>query len=578
MEELIEKLINDTSLSRDKCIVIAIESALSGKTVWEVAEMLGFAQVQSAGKNELATSDGLFDLDKFVPNPHCLALLSEKCAKQYRVLPIQFSREQNVLTVAHGRALGVLDRDRIQREVGEQIRVDFCKVSSADLNQALDKSYGVSHALDDIISEIAAGFVTQRENKDTELQIQQHKAVEIQAIAETGPIVRLVDALLHDSVSRGASDIHLSPEVYFVRIQYRIDGTLTDACVLHVAYWSAILVRVKVMSGMDISETRLPQDSHITRTINGRQVDYRVASFPLVTGENIVLRVLDRQRKFQSIEGVTGDSALALDLLRMVRQPSGLVLVCGPTGSGKTTTLYAMLASLDATALNIMTLEDPVEYPIAGIRQTTIQPAMKMDFAEGLRGVLRQDPDVLLVGEIRDKATCAMTCRAAMTGHLVLTSLHAPDCLRAIARLIDLGAERSVLSATLCGVVAQRLVRKICTGCDGDDASCLNCFGSGYYGRMALIEYLAVTPEFADLLQSSSSASQLKNQAERDGFLSLSEKAVAAVTNGLTTRQEIERVFGTAKPGVFGSTESSTSTDNSEKCAVTDSENNDQKN
>ena len=551
MDELLKKLYEHALITKDKCCVVAIESELSGKPTHEILQSFGFlgADVIAEHIGESATST--INIDNFVPDPSALSLLPEKLARQHRALPVLFDEKQQVLVVAVADVLSVLDGDRIQRAVGEDIQVSYRMAYASDVLHALDKSYGVSHTLDEIITEIAADHIPElMSSPNAEQPFAGSTASNTddessRLIAEAGPIVRLVDALFQDAVTRQASDIHLSPEHKMVRVQYRIDGRLEHACYLHMCYWAAILIRLKVLSGIDISETRHAQDGQVTRTINGRKVDFRVASFPLVTGENLVLRVLDRRRAFHSIAGIAGNADASRALHRMINKPSGLVLVCGPTGSGKTTTLYAMLQSLDANTLNIMTLEDPVEYSIAGIRQTTIQPAVNLGFAEGVKGILRQDPDVLLVGEIRDKDSCAMTCRAAMTGHLVLSSLHAPDCLRAIARLQDLGAERSVLAASLSGVVAQRLVRKICRHCTGDNQDCAVCSGSGYYGREVLLECLPITAEFSALLQANATLQALEQQAIQSGFLPMAKIAASAISSGVTTRAEVNRVFGT---------------------------------
>ena len=273
------------------------------------------------------------------------------------------------------------------------------------------------------------------------------------------PVVRLISALLADAVERGASDIHFEPEQNFLRIRYRIDGVLRQIRSLHKTYWPAMAVRLKVMAKMNIAETRAPQDGRISATMSGRVVDFRVASLPTTHGENLVLRILDRQKGIVPLDKL-GLEEPQLELLkRMIARPEGIILVTGPTGSGKTTTLYSILNHINSDGVNIMTLEDPVEYPMTLIRQTSVSEAAKLDFANGIRAMMRQDPDVILVGEIRDHETAEMAFRAAMTGHQVYSTLHTNSAVGAFPRLLDIGIVPDILAGNIIGIIAQRLVR-----------------------------------------------------------------------------------------------------------------------
>ena len=278
-------------------------------------------------------------------------------------------------------------------------------------------------------------------------------------------MVRLVNALLVDAVKRGASDIHFEPEYAFLRIRYRIDGVLETVRSLHKTYMPGITVRVKVVSDMNIAETRAPQDGRLSLTLNGRPVDFRVSTQPTIYGENIVLRVLDREKSIISLDrmNLAKDTLDKLDL--MLARPEGILIVTGPTGSGKTTTLYSLLAQVNDETVNIMTLEDPVEYPLTLMRQTSVNEVARMDFANGIRSIMRQDPDIILVGEVRDKETAEMAFRAAMTGHQVFTTLHTNSALGAFPRLLDIGIQPDIMAGNIIGVIAQRLVRVLCPHC-----------------------------------------------------------------------------------------------------------------
>ena len=381
------------------------------------------------------------------------------------------------------------------------------------------------------------------------------------------PVVRLVDALLNDAVKRGASDIHFEPEHGFLRIRYRIDGVLRQIRSLHKNYWSAMVVRLKVISGMNIAETRAPQDGRISLSLSGRSVDFRVSAQPTTHGENIVLRILDRQKGIVPLE----DLGLQEDELKMLRlmmaRPEGIILVTGPTGSGKTTTLYSILNHVNTEGVNIMTLEDPVEYPMAMIRQTSINEVAKLDFASGIRSMMRQDPDIILVGEIRDADTAEMAFRAAMTGHQVYSTLHTNSALGAIPRLLDIGVLPDIMAGNIIGIVAQRLVRRLCPHCREPYAAdtlemrliglstdrpvqtlyravgCDRCDYQGYRGRLAVMELMRMDADLDELIARRATFREIRNAARAKGFRALAEDGMRRVVEGVTSLDEIGRVI-----------------------------------
>ena len=379
------------------------------------------------------------------------------------------------------------------------------------------------------------------------------------------PVVRLISALLADAVDRSASDIHFEPEQNFLRIRYRIDGVLRQIRSLHKTYWPAMAVRVKVMAKMNIAETRAPQDGRISATMSGRVVDFRVASMPTSHGENVVLRILDRQKGIVPLEKLNMEES-QLELLKlMITRPEGIIMVTGPTGSGKTTTLYSILNHINSDGVNIMTLEDPVEYPMTLIRQTSVAEAAKLDFANGIRAMMRQDPDVILVGEVRDEETAEMAFRAAMTGHQVYTTLHTNSAVGAIPRLLDIGIVPDIMAGNIIGIIAQRLVRKLCRTCRQSydpevrerrmlglsptepaalfrSVGCEQCDYQGYRGRGGIMEILKMDAALDELVARRATAREILTAARASGFKTLAEDGIRLVRAGVTSIDELMRV------------------------------------
>ncbi|PZR43751.1 MAG: secretion system protein E, partial [Stutzerimonas stutzeri] len=341
--------------------------------------------------------------------------------------------------------------DKVRSQLNAELEIETLLAGESEIDRAIDQYYGYELSIDGILHEIETGEID-------------WKSLQSSSDEYSQPVVRLIDAILADAVKRDASDVHFEPEANFLRIRYRIDGMLRQIRALHKSYWPAMAVRIKVMSGMNIAETRAPQDGRINLVLSGRQVDFRVAAQPTIHGENVVLRILDRQKGIVPLEGL-GLAEDHLDLLKlMIARPEGIILVTGPTGSGKTTTLYSVLNHINSEGVNIMTLEDPVEYPMALVRQTSVAESAKLDFANGIRSMMRQDPDVILVGEIRDTDTAEMAFRAAMTGHQVYSTLHTNSAIGAIPRLLDIGILPDLMAGNIIGIVAQRLVRRLCPG------------------------------------------------------------------------------------------------------------------
>ncbi len=382
------------------------------------------------------------------------------------------------------------------------------------------------------------------------------------SLAAEFPVQEVTQALIEDGIALGATDIHLEPEEKVTRVRYRVDGLLQQAENLPRTQTDAIISRLKILANLDIAERRLPQDGRIRAQVSGRSVDMRVSVMPCSHGENVVLRILDRSGGCLRLAQTGLSPHHARLLARISERPHGLLLVTGPTGSGKTTTLYGILGEVDALSRNVATIEDPVEYDLSLIRQSQIEPAAGFDFQSGLRALLRQDPDVILVGEIRDQETAAMAVKAAMTGHLVFSTLHTNSAIGAVPRLIDLGIAPYLIEDALIGVLAQRLVRKVCDGCgepaeatpeelawlDGDagqlrrGTGCENCRNSGYSGRTVIAELFLPDEQAAAQLRAGDDPGRLLEMALAAGFRTMTEDGKAKVRQGITTPEEVKRV------------------------------------
>jgi general secretion pathway protein E len=363
------------------------------------------------------------------------------------------------------------------------------------------------------------------------------------------PIIRMLNALLTQAAKDGASDIHIEPYERSSSVRFRVDGTLREVVQPNKALHAALISRLKIMAELDISEKRLPQDGRISLRIGGRAVDVRVSTLPSSHGERAVLRLLDKGESKFTLEGLGMSGDVLSNFDRLVQQPHGIVLVTGPTGSGKTTTLYASLGRVDTATTNVLTVEDPVEYELGGIGQTQVNPKIDLTFAKALRAILRQDPDVIMIGEIRDFETAQIAIQASLTGHLVLATLHTNDAPSAVTRLTDMGVEPFLLSSSLLGVLAQRLVRKLCVACKKVDAQgryhpvgCVECGQTGYKGRTGVYELMCANDEVRALIHGRAAEPQLLEAAEHAGLRSMREDGERLVGEGITSAEEVMRV------------------------------------
>ena len=539
-------------ITQDQLRIALMEQKRSQQPLGECLLALGFA-TEEAVRGALADNLGekAISLQGVVADPKALVLIPKAVAKRYMVFPVSLDPEKRLLVLASANPNDILAVDQISALLAGGPAIAWRLASQAEILSAIEQLYGYELSIDGVLQELESG-----------------KADLLQAgEGYSHPVVRLVDSLLADATLRGASDIHFEPEPRFLRIRYRIDGVLRQVRALHLRYWSPMAVRLKVMAGMNIAETRAPQDGRVSLSISGRVVDFRAAAQPTIHGENMVLRILDRKRGIVPIDGLGLSEEQLSQIQLMLARPEGNLLVTGPTSSGKTTTLYSLLGHINKEGVNIMTLEDPVEYPMPMIRQTSVSDGAKIDFAEGIRSLMRQDPDIIMVGEVRDTETAQMAFRAAMTGHQVFSTLHTNSAMRAIARLIDMGITPEVMTGNIIGIVAQRLVRTLCVACKEPCApspieaqllglsvdtkrparlfapvGCPECDHTGYRGRRSLMELLRFDTELDDLVARRASLKTMTEHLLSRGFVSLAADGLRRVREGETTIEEVGRV------------------------------------
>jgi len=545
-----DKLVDEGYITQDELRVALKEQKISGKKLGEVLITLGFlsAEVSREIIGDVVGFSSM-SLKGVLPDGAALALISESFARTHLVMPISLTDDH--LKIAMSSPDDILLLDKIKRHIKRSLYLEPVLVVENEIKYAIDHFYGYELSIDGIIRELETG--------------QAEVFLSGEQTEYSQPMVRLVDNILTDAVKKGASDIHFEPEEYYIRFRYRIDGVLQQIRLLHKSFWSALVVRLKVMSNLDLTDQRMPQDGRMDLLVHGREIDFRVSSLPGSHGENFVLRILDRDKGIIPLDDLGLDPHSLRELRLMMSRPTGILLVTGPTGSGKTTTLYSMLNEVNDEGVNIMTLEDPVEYPMNRIRQTAINEEIGMTFAAGIRSLMRQDPDIILIGEIRDGETAEMALRAAMTGHQVFATLHTNSAIGAIPRLLDIGISPSILSGNIIGIMAQRLTRRLCPHCrepyepdafekklvgfnDNEQVvlykakGCDLCGGVGFKGRLAVLETLRFNEELDDMLLGQASQHAMLEKALEQGYTSMLHNALRRVRAGETTLEEISRI------------------------------------
>lgn len=500
------------------------------------------------------------DLTTFEIDMDVVQLVPENVLRSKQLLPLFKIGDELTVAMVDPRNLAVIDE--LQSLTGLTISPMLC--SEQDLQDTLSRIFrNSSQAYQDEVRDAVLDYQADVEMIAVEEVTESREQLE--EAAKDTPIIRLSNVIVAAAVREGASDIHIEPEERNLLVRFRVDGLMKESFVLDKHLQSALISRFKIMSGLDIAEKRLPQDGRFQTRIGSRTIDFRISSFPTINGENIVLRILDKGSVTVSLQELGFDRNTFVFFEQLIRRPNGIILVTGPTGSGKTTTLYSALSSINSIDKNIITVEDPIEYRLDMIRQCQINAKIGLSFATGLRSILRQDPDVIMVGEIRDQETAHIAVESALTGHLVFSTLHTNDAPSAINRLTDMGIEPFLTASALSGVLAQRLVRKLCPKCRQPYApneamlkslnlqngrsytfhkptGCPACHDKGYRGRLAIYELLIVNEEIKELTMTRASSSRLKDAAIENGMRTLRQDGVAKVLQGLTSIEEVVRV------------------------------------
>ncbi|MDA8122036.1 MAG: ATPase, T2SS/T4P/T4SS family [Deltaproteobacteria bacterium] len=543
-----ERLIESGLITPDQLELALREQKRTGERIGEILINLGFV-TQELISSALASEAGVtfVQLDNYLIEPAALKHVSEAMARKHKIIPILVDPPR--LTIAMANVFDVMAIDEVQRAT--RLVVDVVSATESSVLHSIDRYYAGGISLEEIIQksvrQVEAGRVSDAD------------------LASGAPIVRLVEQIFLTAVQAGATDIHFEPEERIYRVRFRIDGKLRQGPSLPKALQPAVTARVKIISGMNIAETRLPQDGKINFHVGKRKVDLRVSTLPLVFGENMVLRVLDRARLVVGLESLGFDEQTLVRFRRAIESRHGIVLVCGPTGSGKTTSLYSALSYINSLERSIITLEDPVEYELPIIRQCQINVKAGVTFASGLRAILRHDPDVILVGEMRDAETVELAIRSALTGHLVFSTLHTNDAAGAIPRLINMGQEPFLVASSIRAIIGQALMRTNCAHCRvtytpaaetieraglppetaaGTFAmgkGCDQCGGTGFRGRVGVFEILEVTPAITRLVMERANSQDLLAAAKAEGMITMRQDAVAKALRGMTTLEEAVR-------------------------------------
>ena len=499
------------------------------------------------------------NLDDINIDTTIVVLIPEEMARRHQLIAID--KDEKKLTVAMANPLDVFAHDELKIRLGYDI--DSVLSYGEDIDKALDEVFGVTDEWDNVIGKIENMQVTvlKEEEKGT-------SDISVITESEEAPVIALVNLVILRAVKEKASDIHIEPfGEDALRVRYRIDGILHDVMSLPRNLQLAVISRIKIMSDLDIAERRLPQDGRIQVNVGGRNINIRVSILPAVSGENAVLRILDPSSILLELDSLGFSPDILPNFLSLIKKPNGIILVTGPTGSGKSTTLYTTLNLLNSNEKKIMTIEDPVEYRLKGISQVQAKPKIGLTFAAGLRSFLRQDPDIMLVGEIRDKETAEIAVQAALTGHIVLSTLHTNDAPSSVIRLIDMGIESFLISSSVIGVIAQRLVRKICPKCKKEikitpdmkkildefeinsneitlykGEGCPYCKDTGYKGRIAIFELMLISENIRDLISKNVTTGKLREAAISEGMCQLRSDGIKKVCEGITTIDEVLRV------------------------------------
>ncbi len=561
-DSLIDILLSEGELNKQQYDEVKVKSVISGKSIEEILkeekivpeEKLSEASAKVLGIPYISLATTAF-------SPQAVKLLSRSIAERFTLIPFLYDEKEQSLSVAMENPVDLEAVSFVQKKTG--LKIKTFAASNSDIKKAIEEQYR-QELVEDVTEAVQE---TQVEHK-----VKTVDSSKISEIIKEAPIAKIVSTILEYAVNSRASDVHIEPLEDRVRVRYRIDGILYDKLMLPKSVQEALISRIKILTEMKIDEHRIPQDGRFNFKVDKEEVDLRVSTLPTVNGEKIVIRLLKKSGGVPTF-GELGLGGITLrNLETSILKPHGIIIVCGPTGSGKTTTLYSVLSHLNTTKVNIMSLEDPVEYQITGVNQVQINDGVGLTFASGLRSFLRQDPNIILVGEIRDRETTDLAIQAALTGHLVFSTLHTSNAAGALPRLLDMGAESFLLASTMTAVLGQRIVRKICSHCKTifnppqpiveemkvvlgnlfptnpsdikffKGKGCSQCGDSGYFGRVGIFEILVVSNQIIKLILEHADSSQIEKKAKEEGMITMKQDGYLKVFSGVTTVEEVLRV------------------------------------
>lgn len=559
---LLKVLVEEGLLTQEQAEAVAVEASQKGLSEERVVEEKGWVEKKELTRARAKVLGFPFvSLAETPVSPEAVALVSEAVARTYRLIPLRFDRRKNELAVAMANPLDLEAIEFLEKKTGSKV-VPYL-AEEGEIEAAVKERYGGT-----LVAEVSQAM-------EEELAVPKSQAIDIRqlgTVIREAPIAKVVSTILEFAVSSRASDVHIEPQPENTRVRYRIDGVLHEKLLLPKTIHEALISRIKILSGMKIDEKRIPQDGRFKFKAGEMEVDLRVSSAPTIWGEKMVMRLL------RSSGGVPDLPELGLRGLGLKRveeailKPNGIIIVCGPTGSGKTTTLYSAITRVNNPGLNIMTIEDPVEYEIKGITQVQVNREAGLTFASAMRSFLRQDPDIIMVGEIRDQETAELAIQASLTGHLVFSTLHTNQAAGTIPRLLDLGAEPFLLASSLSLVVGQRIARRICPNCREEyqpdktnldeltavlgkflpkkkegikffrGKGCEQCNNTGYYGRVGIFEVLSVSEKIVKLILERAPAGEIEKQAVEEGMITMLQDGYLRVVEGVSTMEEVVRV------------------------------------
>jgi type IV pilus assembly protein PilB len=559
---LLDILLEDKLITKEQYDEIKVKSASQGISSTSILETMGIV-----GEKKLAEEKAklygvpFISLEATSFSPQAISLIPKSVVERFSIIPFLYDEKTKTLSIAMSNPVDLEALQFVAQKTG--LTIKSFAASAEEVKKAINEEYS-----QEIVGEVGEALAETETYKKTRTV----DSKQIGEIIREAPIAKIVSTILEYAVASRASDVHIEPQDDRIRVRYRIDGILYDKLSLPKNVQDAVISRIKILSEMKIDEHRTPQDGRFNFKVSDEEVDLRISVLPTAHGEKIVMRLLRKTGGIPSLDelGLNGSSLRNIETAML--RPHGIILVCGPTGSGKTTTLYSILAKLNTTRVNIMSLEDPIEYELAGINQVAVNPAVGLTFATGLRAFLRQDPNIILVGEIRDKETNELALQAALTGHLVFSTLHTSSAAGALPRLLDLGAENFLLASTISAILGQRIVRKVCDNCKEQyiplaqitdeikkvlgrlfpsaqteiklsrGKGCDQCAKSGYLGRIGIFETLPITPKIVNLMLENADSANIEKEAILEGMITMKQDGYLKVLQGITTVEEVMRV------------------------------------